>query len=432
MNKLFLSGLSISLLFVSSSWAQTPERYVVSAKAGMVNFVSGQASLSRAGGAQAALLRQDTIETGDEASTGQDAYAEVLLDPGSYLRLAPNSRFKFASTSLEDTSVDLLAGSVIFEINADNAFALSVTTPTATLRFDHSGIYRVDLDPAPGKLEVIKGQALVGNTEVKAGKLLAFEAGATPEKFDAKGMDAFAMWSDSRAKELARVTNAVAADALNRSLMYSYNSSSWDFFPNRSGLWVWDGFYGSGFYLPFGYGGRTHWSCGYYHPNFNWNHYGWADHWHHPRFQNSGSGDHNGTVAGGNPGSTNHSHDRDHQHDTKGTSGTRVTKPPTVGTGGTQEWRGSGHSHGAGSGSDSGSHHGGGDGAHSSGGTHNSGGSTGSHNSGGSTGSHNSGGSGSSHGSDGSGGSHSSGGSSSSGSKSSGGSSGSKTTPIKQ
>src|SRR5437764_1497448 len=112
-------GLLISLLLISCACVEAQDRYVVSARAGVVNFVTGQASVSRAGGAQASLLRQDTIEVGDIASTGEGAYAEVLLDPGSYLRLAPNSRFKFASTSLENTSVELLAGSAIFEINSD-------------------------------------------------------------------------------------------------------------------------------------------------------------------------------------------------------------------------------------------------------------------------------------------------------------------------
>src|SRR4051812_15670674 len=140
MNKWSVLVLLASLAFVSSAAGQTPERYVVSARAGGVNFVSGQLSVTKAGGSVATLLRQDTIEVGDEASTGDSAYAEVLLNPGSYLRMGPNSRFRFASTSLEDTRVELLAGSAIFEINADNAFSLSINTPTATLRLDHSGI----------------------------------------------------------------------------------------------------------------------------------------------------------------------------------------------------------------------------------------------------------------------------------------------------
>lgn len=433
-------GLLISLLFVSGALVQAQERYVVSARAGIVNFITGQATVTRAGGSQASLLRQDTIEAGDIASTGDGDYAEILLNPGSYLRLGPNSRFRFGSTSLEDTSVEMLAGSAIFEVNADNAFSLTVMTPSATLHLDRSGIYRVDLEPPPGQLEVLKGSALVGSTEVKAGRMLRLEPGATPEKFDPKAMDGFALWSDSRARELARVTNAVQAQALNSALASSYYSNMWDFLPSRPGLWIWDRSFSCGFFLPFGHRHHSHWSQGYY-PNepFRWNRYGWKERREHPRNLNDPGGT---TALGGGrdhhpkpvvrPDGTDHPNGTRQQREARSDKSSRDADTRTDDRGWKRGGSGPAHPRGAGSGSGGGSPGGGGDNSHHtwSGGSRSGGGGSGSSNSGGSSGSRSGGSSsgGSSSGGSSSGGSHSggsSGGSSNSGgSRSSGGSSG--------
>jgi hypothetical protein len=456
MKSLSCLALLISLLFISGAFVQAQDRYVVSARAGVVNFVTGQASVSRVGGTRSSLLRQDTIEVGDTASTADGAYAEVLLNPGSYLRLAPNSRFRFGSTSLEDTSIELLAGSAILEINADNAFALSVTTPGATLRFDRSGIYRVDIEPAPGQLEVVKGSALVGSTEVKAGRFLRFEAGATPEKFDPKALDAFGVWSESRAQELARITNAVQTQALNNALASSYYSNMWEFLPSRPGLWIWDRSFGCGFFLPFGGRHHSHWSYGYYGGNpFDWNRYGWKDRREHPRDTTAapskttafaGNKDHHPKPVVG-PDGTDHTSGTDHHREPRSDKSSKDAKPRTNDRGWTRGGSDSTHSRGSGSNS-GGSQNGGGDNSHhtwtrgSGSGGGSSGGSTsgGSNNGtsgsrGGGSGTSGSSGSGGSRGGGsssggGGGGSHSSGGSSSggsggsSGSHSSGGSSG--------
>lgn len=426
MKSLSCLALLISLLFISGACVHAQDRYVVSARAGVVNFVTGQASVSRAGGAQASLLRQDTIEVGDIASTGDGAYAEVLLNPGSYVRLAPNSRFRFGSTSLEDASIELLAGSAIFEINADNAFALSVTTPGATLRLDRSGIYRVDLEPPPGALEVMKGRAIVGSTEVKAGRLLRLEAGATPEKFDPKALDAFALWSSSRAQELARITNSIQNQALNNALASSYYSNMWDFLPSWPGLWIWDRSFGCGFFLPFGQRHHSHWSYGYYAGNpFNWDRHGWKDRRDHPRDVvvtpakttafTGGSDHHPKPVV--RPEGTDQTSDTGHQREPRSDKTSQDAKPRSGDRGWSRSGSDPSRPRGAGSGSGGGAQNGGGDNSHHtwSGGSRSGGGSTGSGSSGGSSGgSGNSGGGGGSR-SNGGGGSNNSGGSGSSG-----------------
>ncbi|MFL6373978.1 MAG: FecR domain-containing protein [Pyrinomonadaceae bacterium] len=413
-------GLFVVVLLASGLVAQEQGRYVVSARAGGVNFIRGQVSVTRAAGDRSTLLRQDTIEVGDEVSTGDEAYAEVLLDPGSYLRVAPGSRFRFASTSLDNVKVELLSGSAIFEINSDDNFALSVSTPATTLILNRSGIYRLDLAPPPGELEVIKGRVLIGSTELTSGRRLKLEAGATPEKFDAKHLDAFAAWSDSRAKEIAKIMDAVEAEALNNSLTNSYASNTWGYRSFYSGLWVWDSHYSYGFFLPFS-GHHHQWSYGYCRRDpFDWHRHGWEARWRHDKdnkvnvgntaaSRSNGGKDH--SHAGRNSNEAKHSHGSPNPNEPKRT-GVRQPKPKTGAGGSTGESTSSGGQHRDGGPVSDGSHSSGGSGSHSNGG-----GASGSHNSGGT------GAGGSQHNSSGTAGSHTS--TSGSGkSSSSGGSSG--------
>ncbi|MDQ3750897.1 MAG: FecR domain-containing protein, partial [Acidobacteriota bacterium] len=122
MKKNLLSVFSVGLmtaLFAAFTFAQESRRtvseisslYVISAKAGGVNFVEGKVAVTRKVGKSGYLLKGDTLEIGDKVSTGADGRAEILLNPGSFVRLAENSSFEFASTSLEDLQLKLNGGS---------------------------------------------------------------------------------------------------------------------------------------------------------------------------------------------------------------------------------------------------------------------------------------------------------------------------------
>jgi hypothetical protein len=63
------------------------DRYIVSARAGGVNYVEGTVAVIRKSGRSGLLLKGDTLEVGDRVSTGANGKAEILLNPGSFLRL---------------------------------------------------------------------------------------------------------------------------------------------------------------------------------------------------------------------------------------------------------------------------------------------------------------------------------------------------------
>ena len=177
----FFSVSLVTILVAGLAFAQETRRsvseasslYVISAKAGGVNFVEGNVTIARKAGKSGSLLKGDVLEIGDRVSTGAGGKAEILLNPGSFVRLAENSEFEFATTSLEDLQLKLSRGSAMFEVITDNDFTVAVNTPKAKFYIVQSGVYRVDvINNGADKIEVWKGRAQVGANaaEVKSGK----------------------------------------------------------------------------------------------------------------------------------------------------------------------------------------------------------------------------------------------------------------------
>lgn len=259
------------LLLTSAAFAQSEQEkraanaassiYVISAKAGGVNFVTGKVAVARKDAKSGYLLKGDELEIGDKVSTGTDGKVEILLNPGSYIRLGENTEFEFVTTALDDLKVKIHRGSAMFEVIADDDFRVSVATPNIDFHVVKSGIYRVDvLGDGAGKIEVWKGLAEIGDGKsapLKKGQSATISGGQTAiAKFERDDKDALEVWSKERAKELAKINSRLDRTNLRNSLLAS--SSRWSIY-NSFGLWVFDPF-ASGFcFLPFGYG----WSSPY-------------------------------------------------------------------------------------------------------------------------------------------------------------------------
>lgn len=245
--------------------AAAGDRYVISAKAGGVNYVSGTVTVVRAEGKSGQLLKGDKLAIGDRISTGSDGKAEVLLNPGSYLRLGADSSFEFRTTDLDNLEVNLDSGSAMFEVFATHDFTVTVNTPKAKFVLIESGVYRVDA-AGPGKVAVWKGKARIGDDEnaiVKAGRE-ANMSGSQPviAKFDRDDKDELALWSKDRAKDLAKITGKLQRDTMRTALMRSFLGRQWNIH-NSFGLWVWDPFSRSNCFLPFGWGWGSPYGYGF-------------------------------------------------------------------------------------------------------------------------------------------------------------------------
>lgn len=246
--------------------AAAGDKYVISAKAGGVNLVSGTVGVVRESGS-GYLLKGDSLEIGDRVSTGQDGKAEILMNPGSYLRLGPNSAFEFKTTNLDDLQIRLDAGSAIFEVFATPDFVVTVNTPKTKLTLIDSGIYRIDVGSTGiGTLSVWKGKAQIGDDAaaiIKSGREGTLNGGEVAiTKFDRGDKDEFETWSKERAKELAKVTARLPRTNVRTALMRSFLGRQWDMY-NSFGVWVYDPFSRSNCFLPFGWGWGSPYGYGF-------------------------------------------------------------------------------------------------------------------------------------------------------------------------
>ncbi|MGI8811835.1 MAG: FecR domain-containing protein [Pyrinomonadaceae bacterium] len=243
------------------------DKYVISAKAGGVNYVEGSVGVVRKLGSGGRLLKGDKLEIGDRISTGPDGRAEILLNPGSYLRLGGDSAFQFRTTSLEDLQLVIDRGSAILEVFAAHDFIVTLNAPRARFKLISSGVYRLDVESnGGGTLSVWKGRALAGKTEaglIKAGHAMSV-AGSTVSvaKLDGDDKDALDQWSKERSKQLAKLTNSLQKRDLRQALLNSYAGRQWNVY-NSFGLWVYNGFTGSYCFLPFGDGWYSPYGYGF-------------------------------------------------------------------------------------------------------------------------------------------------------------------------
>jgi len=246
----------------SATSAAAGDLYLISAKAGGVNFLEGNVSIARNDGRSSVLLKRDSIEAGETVETGADGRAEILLNPGSFVRLASNSRFAMITTSLDDLRLKLFRGSAIFEVYATKDFDVLVETPTAAFRLIESGVYRIDLlSDGATLIEVHRGRARVENsspTILKAKQSAKINMNSVSVgKFERGNADEFETWSQMRGKQAVKANARLRQKTLTNSLLATrgdWNFSGaygvWAFHPNFGYCFV---PFGSSWYSPYGY-----------------------------------------------------------------------------------------------------------------------------------------------------------------------------------
>ncbi len=232
---------------------------------GMVNYVEGAVSL---GGNRLTTrsVGSVAINAGQVLSTGEGR-AEVLLNPGIFLRVDDNSAVKMISPSLTPSRVEVVRGRVGVEVDQLlQGNVVQVIDHGVTTQLVKTGYYEFDADN--GSVRVFKGRAEVevaGDTwrKVTGGHRLMLAEGpdAKATKFRPNPQqDALMNWSRLRSQYLAQANNQLAAEYYGPGF---YPGWYWN-------PWMWNYAYlGFGpFYSPFGWG---------YYP-FGWG--GWYGGWH--------------------------------------------------------------------------------------------------------------------------------------------------------
>jgi len=241
--------------------SQQEQVYVISAKAGGVSYATGSVRVDRiATNKRHILAKGDEINDGDMINVGETGNVEILLNPGSFLRLAENTDIQFADTNLESLLLKMLNGSALIEASAiggEGGADIRIVTPQSTISLEKSGIYRLNVSANATEVFVWKGTATVGNEIVKAGRKAVLQKGATViAKFDKEeSRDALDLWSKDRSKELAKINSKIRSRDLTRAFS-GYSNGFYDF--NRfGGFWAFNRLTGTYCYIPFGFGYGT-------------------------------------------------------------------------------------------------------------------------------------------------------------------------------
>jgi len=232
-------------------WADTP------ARPGTLNYVEGQAAM----GGQSLDAKSVGMELGKGQSiTTLDGKAEILLTPGVFLRLGPNSSARMIAAGLDDVQLQMEQGHAMIEV--DQIYPenhLRVLQGGFSIDLQKRGLY--DFDAAENKVRVFDGEALATNSshrvELKGGHEVSLVATGEVKAhgFDRKAYEGdLYNWSSLRSSYLAEANITQAR---------TYAGGVGFYGPG----WYWNSWYsaytfipGAGFfYDPFGWGFYSPW-----------------------------------------------------------------------------------------------------------------------------------------------------------------------------
>lgn len=229
---------------------------VVTAKAGLIHYLEGDVTMDGAmlstkpGGKFAELKKGSVLKT-------LEGRAELLLAPGSSVRLAENSSLKMISTSLEDTRFNVLGGTAIVEVgDIDKTMSIVVAAGDSDVTLRKKGLYHVSADPA--SVRVFEGEASVAangkSVMVGKGRTADLSGDVVLAKFDPKQGDALYRWAKRRSYYMS-MANISAANSVHM------QGNSW----SQSG-WMYNPYFGMYTYIPTRGLYTSPWGFGYYSP----------------------------------------------------------------------------------------------------------------------------------------------------------------------
>jgi len=261
------------MLVLMMQVAGASTQFLVSTKAGLVNYVQGSATVKAA----------TVAKPGNMIMTGADGAVEILLNPGSYLRMGANTKVVLDKVDLYDIALRILEGSAVIEANGFNKdLPLHVTTSDLKMEIIKDGIYLF----ADGKVVVVDGKIRDAGNGLVYGKgyQISDDQGYRAQKVKTftTGLE---LWSQQRDALIAQANFNVA-----RSLQNTQNLP----FGSLLDVWLWYPLYGSFIYMP---GGRYHSPYGYSYYSVGGPYYGGQGY-------GGGNAGNNNSSQGGGGGNT--------------------------------------------------------------------------------------------------------------------------------
>jgi hypothetical protein len=289
-----LSGLFVVVLLGSVS-PSVNAQYLVSTKAGFVNKVEGRVLIQRQeneDGEPGRVSLGTQMKDGDLLITQARGRAEILLTPGSYLRLYEGCEVRAVNTSLAAPRFSIVKGSVIIETaQITKGTAIQIDTPNGPVSVGREGIQRIDVTENGSTVSVRQGEVVLGTsdqllaknaTKIGRGKMLrlgtsALAPGEQPliAKVNKDGeADDFDLWSYNRAQLLMQANSSALrrsslSDSMALGWFYDPFYNFYTFMPGRRLFFSQYGFpffsrYSDySYYFPYGYGAYGYAGYGY-------------------------------------------------------------------------------------------------------------------------------------------------------------------------
>jgi hypothetical protein len=284
----------VAIGLVEVGVSQDISRHFISVKSGMVNYVEGNPEVIKSGkDIQKALAVRQQLAPGDLVRSHELDRLELLLNPGSYLRISGKAMLEVNGTDFETMRYSLKEGKAILESITFNKklHSLWINTNAGQLHLLEEGLYRMEALPDnsvqvavySGKLGWVQGQKPM--TTLKKGKmyLLHGNSGGPMETagLDKTQLDAFDSWSKERDQYLVAANSRIPSWM--RSTVYSAYGSGF------RGGWIFNPLYGAFTFLPYDY----YFSSPYGFRYFNY------DPYFRPYYNGGGGGTSGGNAGGG-------------------------------------------------------------------------------------------------------------------------------------
>jgi hypothetical protein len=210
-----ITCLLIAAITFCLAGASAEAQSVISARSGVIHFVEGDVFLDDAA-VDERIGKFPEIKP-DSVFRTEAGRAEILLTPGSFLRVGENSAIKMIANRLSETRIEVLRGSVLLECaELDSSHGIFLRFNGQEIHAKKNGLYRVDTEPP--QLRVYEGEAIVslnGNTAtVKGGRQLELDGLLLPAtKFNNKEGDALYRWAKRRSGYISLANLSAARKA---------------------------------------------------------------------------------------------------------------------------------------------------------------------------------------------------------------------------
>jgi hypothetical protein len=284
-NRITIATLA-SFLFAVGFSATANAQYLISTRAGFVNRADGKVFILRADSVDGEKGRASLgtqMRDGDTISTTENSFAEILMNPGSYIRVSENSELRAVNTDFNAVRFELIKGSAIAEVGQiEKKAPMEVITAHGTLTITTDGLYRVDEKGSATLVSVRQGEIYIGTiSDVAANKALKVGhgkvvtlTGATLDKSDIAKIDKdtadnFDQWSFSRAQTLT----AANISTLRRSQTMTAFTGGWYYNPFFNCYTFMP--FGSRYYSPYGFGFFNNYGAAYYYNPYGYGYGGY-------------------------------------------------------------------------------------------------------------------------------------------------------------